>query len=277
MTARPTSLLLAMSLTTLLGAQAVQPRAAEAATVVSSNWAGYAVTGRSFRRASGTWTVPTATCSPGSATYSAAWVGIGGYSTSSKALEQTGIEADCSSSGTASYSAWTELVPANARTISMKVRPGDKMSASVDVRGKSVTLKLSNLTRKTAYKKTSTMAAPDVSSAEWIVEAPSGCKSSGSCQQLPLGDFGTIKFATARATTVAGHTGRIKDAAWTATKLNLSQSASSGRGFNSVSSSRGALTSALGSGGGSFGVSYENGSALGKAVVTQPALKRAGG
>ena len=277
MSARPAFLLLAMSLTALLGAQATEARPANAATVVSSNWAGYAVTGRTYRHVSGTWTVSTATCSSGTATYSAAWLGLGGYSESSKALEQTGTEADCSSSGTVRYSAWSELVPANAKTISMKVRPGDKMSASVDVRGKRVTLKLSNLTRGTNYKKTSNMAAPDVSSAEWIVEAPSGCNSSGSCQQLPLGDFGTIQFTHARATTLAGHSGGIGNSAWSATKLNLSQSGSSGRGFSSVSSSRSALTSALATGGSAFTVSYQNTSALGKARVTQPALKRAAG
>jgi hypothetical protein len=234
------------------------------------------VTGKTYRHASGTWTVSAVTCS-NAATYSATWVGIGGYSETATALEQTGTEADCNS-GTATYSAWSELVPANSRTLKMTVRPGDRMSASVDVRGTRVTLRLSNVTRGTSYKRTARMASPDVSSAEWIVEAPSGCTNSGSCRQLPLGDFGTVEFTNARATTVAGHTGTIGDTAWSATKVNLSQSGwGGGRGFSSVASTRGALTSALAAGGSSFAVTYEKSAALGKAVVTQPALRRAAG
>jgi peptidase A4-like protein len=276
MTARAT-LLLAMSLTSLLGAQAAAPRDASAATVVSSNWAGYAVTGKTYRHASGTWIVSAVTCSTAAATYSATWVGIGGYSETATALEQTGTEADCNS-GTATYSAWSELVPANARTLKMAVQPGDRMSASVDVRGTRVTLRLSNITRGTSYKRTERMAAPDVSSAEWIVEAPSGCTYSGTCRQLPLGDFGTVAFTNARATTVAGHTGTIGDPAWSATKVNLNQSGwGGGRGFSSVAPTRGALTSALAAGGSSFAVNYEKSAALGKAVVMQPALRRAAG
>jgi hypothetical protein len=252
-----------------------EARAAATRTVVSSNWAGYAVTGRSFRRVSGAWTVSAQSCTGGEASYSAAWVGLGGYSPTSRALEQIGTEADCSSSGRVTYSAWSELVPANARTIKMKVRPGDRISASVDVTGNQVVLRLRNLTRGTSSTRTARMSAPDVSSAEWIVEAPSGCDSNGSCQELPLGDFGTVRFTQAQATTTAGHAGTIRDAAWSTTKLILSQDGSSGRGFAGVSSQRGALASALASAGGSFAVSYDASRSLGKPVVTQPALKRA--
>ena len=74
--------------------------------------------------------------------------------------------------GTASYSAWYELVPATSVPIKLKVSPGNKVSASVKVNGTNVTLTFKNLTRKTNFTKTLTMAAPDVSSAEWIAEAP---------------------------------------------------------------------------------------------------------
>jgi Peptidase A4 family len=58
---------------------------------VSSNWAGYAVAGPvpasgaavSYRAVSGTWVQPTATCTPGKATYSAFWVGLGGFAETS--------------------------------------------------------------------------------------------------------------------------------------------------------------------------------------------------
>ena len=62
-----------------------------------------------FSSVSGAWTQPAATCSRGR-TYSAVWVGLGGYSASE--LEQIGTDANCSSSNRASYGSWYELVPA---------------------------------------------------------------------------------------------------------------------------------------------------------------------
>ena len=99
---------------------------------ISSNWAGYAVVGaggvtRHFTRVAGDWVEPTVDCIAGSNTYSAFWVGIGGYSQSSKALEQTGTEADCDSNGDAHYYAWYELVPHGPVTVSLSVSPGDSM------------------------------------------------------------------------------------------------------------------------------------------------------
>ena len=88
--------------------------AALAKTTTNSNWAGYAVhyPGVSFRQVSGTWKQPNATCVPGQSTYSAVWVGIGGYKPTSHALEQIGTEADCNAAGNTVVSAWYELVPA---------------------------------------------------------------------------------------------------------------------------------------------------------------------
>jgi hypothetical protein len=79
----------------------------------SSNWAGYAVkrSGVRFRHVSGSWVQPAVDCSSGSGTYSAVWVGLGGSSAGSQALEQIGTEADCTSGGTARYATWYELVP----------------------------------------------------------------------------------------------------------------------------------------------------------------------
>jgi hypothetical protein len=157
----------------------------------------------------------------------------------------------------------------------MKVRPGDTMSASVAVKAHRVTLKLRNVTRRTSFTKTARMSAPDVTSAEWIVEAPSGCDSSGNCRQLDLADFGTVPFTSARATATSGHTGTISDRAWSATRLNLSQVGSSaGPGRGNVSAGPGALASALSAGGGAFSVSYQSDSSFGKARSTMPALQR---
>ncbi|MGA8296249.1 MAG: G1 family glutamic endopeptidase [Acidimicrobiales bacterium] len=77
------------------GAVAAQPGWA------STNWSGYAATSSTpYTSVSGQWTVPTVTGPNGS--YSAAWVGIDGYSNSD--LIQTGTEQDYSNGG--QYSAW---------------------------------------------------------------------------------------------------------------------------------------------------------------------------
>ena len=120
----------------------VQPRfgiqqglKAGAGTETSSNWAGYAVANRKpFTSVTGKWVQPVATCADLSSTYSAFWVGLGGFDDSSQALEQTGTEANCSAAGRATYTVWYELVPAGPVTVKMVVRPGDAISATVGER-----------------------------------------------------------------------------------------------------------------------------------------------
>ena len=56
-------------------------------TETSSNWAGYAVTHRKpFTSVTGKWVQPTATCADLSSTYSAFWVGLGGFITAAVVL-----------------------------------------------------------------------------------------------------------------------------------------------------------------------------------------------
>jgi hypothetical protein len=246
-------------------------QAAAATTATSTNWAGYAVTGARFRRVIGSWTVPKGNCAGSGDGYSAAWVGLGGFSSSSKSLEQTGTELDCVG-GRARYSAWYELVPATARNVQLKVHAGDRIAAAVTVQGRKVTMTLRNRTTGASFRKLATMSAPDVSSAEWIVEAPAGCTSGGSCRQLPLADFGTLAFSGASATTTSGKTGRISRSAWSATKLNL---VAGGAGPGAAkTASAGAAPSQLGGGGSSFAVTYQSVSPGAKSRSTLPALTR---
>jgi hypothetical protein len=233
------------------------------AATVSSNWAGYAVSGTSYASVSGTWTQPAATCdaSTYSQSASAFWVGLGGNSETSNALEQTGTEADCTAGGTATYSAWYELVPAASVKLPLKVSAGDKMSGSVSVNGTKVTVKLRNLTTGRSFTKTLRMAAPDVSSAEWIAEAPSALVPGGT-RILPLTDFGTVRFASAAATSTTGHTGSIADSAWTATRINLASEAGGGPGFGPFAgpgSGAQALTSRLAAAGSTFSIAWSEG------------------
>jgi Peptidase A4 family len=193
---------------------------ARADTTTSSNWAGYAVHGSGvrFREASGWWREPNLTCS-GTRTYSSIWVGLGGYATGANALEQVGTEADCSPSGHTLTSVWYELVPAASRSIAINVWPGDLIAAAVAVNGHRVTVTVADRTRGEFFRRTMYAPSLDVSSADWIVEAPSDC--SGSCSQLPLADFGPVAFTRAAAVTTSGHAGRISNGAWLATRLVL--------------------------------------------------------
>jgi hypothetical protein len=231
----------------------------------SSNWAGYAVhhSGVNFTKVIGAWTQPQATCTAGRPTYSSVWVGIGGYSESSQALEQIGTEADCSAAGKAASSAWYELVPATSRTIKLTIDAGDHVRASVSVVGQQVALTLDDLTRHRSFTKTLHASTLDTTSAEWIVEAPSVCGASvtGACQTLPLADFGSTGFSAARATSTAGHTGSIQDRKWTTTKISLAEGGHRFIGMGGPSGQAAALVtavpSALTAAGSAFTVTYQ--------------------
>jgi hypothetical protein len=85
-----------------------------------------------------------------------------------------------------------------------------------------VTLQLTNTTRRVRVTRRVTVLQPDLTSAEWVAEAPSSCSSSGQCRTLPLANFGSVAFTRA-ATTGDGHGGTISDAAWQATPLELAE------------------------------------------------------
>src|SRR6059058_5463768 len=107
----------------------------------SNNWFGYnqgtlEQGSKLFNSITGDWTVPTATRhTAGQDEYSSDWIGIGGgcvdagCTVGDNTLIQTGTESDVSSKGTASYSAWWEVIPGPSITISMKVGAGDRMHA----------------------------------------------------------------------------------------------------------------------------------------------------
>ena len=212
-----------------LAAVATLVAAAPASAATSSNWAGYAVTrsGSTFKKVTGTWVQPAVDCTAGERTYSAYWVGLGGYHSDSGALEQVGTEADCTSSGGVHYEAWYELVPAGAVTLDMRVRPGDRLSASVTVTGHRVRMRIADETTGAVAVKTRTARTVDTRSAEWIVEAPSLCDGAGRCETQPLADFGTAAFTRVSATSAGGHTGTLTDANWTRTPISLTAGGSS--------------------------------------------------
>jgi hypothetical protein len=229
-------------------ASAGAARAASASTItpqVSSNWSGYAAiatdetVSTSFTDVTGTWVQPKATCTIGRASSSAFWVGIGGYDESSNSLQQLGTGIDCSGNTTTpSYYAWWELVPASAQQIkTLKIFPGDTITAAVLVNGQKITFSLRDVTRKTRFSKVMTTAqAIDTGSAEWVAEAPSECGSVGRCRVVPLTNFGTVTFTNAAVIangqpgTLIGPTTPAGPSPWTATPIELI-GGGSGRGF----------------------------------------------
>ena len=251
---------IALSVTLIAALLALAPPTGASASTwatTSSNWAGYATSkpGTSFRHVSGTWVAPAAHCGSGARRYSAVWLGLGGLHTTSRALEQVGTEADCAG-GKGYYSAWYEIVPAAPVKLGLTIRPGDTMSASVAVSGRSVKLFIADRTRGTSFSKRLDVAQVDVSSAEWIVEAPSACGDNGNCRALPLANFGTTPFARVKATSATGHTGTISDPAWSAVAITLSTRAR-GLRFTTAQRSATAVPADLSPAGDAFAVTYQ--------------------
>jgi hypothetical protein len=182
----------------------------------STNWAGYSATGGRFTRVSATWKQPTATCTAATA-YSSFWVGLDGDGTNT--VEQIGTDADCSG-GKPVYYAWYEMYPKFPVNLSLTIRPGDTLSASVTTDGSgSFTLAIRDTTSGRSFTTVQKLRRAKLGSAEVIAEAPS----SGSV--LPLANFGSVGFSAA---TVNGqpignfHPDRINMVSGTTTKATTS-------------------------------------------------------
>jgi hypothetical protein len=167
---------------------AVRGRSANA--VLSTNWSGYAATGRSTS-VSATWTEPTGHCTS-SSTFSSFWVGLDGFGSNS--VEQTGSEVDCSG-GQARYFGWYEMFPALPVNFSNPVHPGDHLTGSVTFTGSGhYTLVLKDTTQGWSHTIQKTRNAAKHASAEVIAEAPADAFSGAI---LPLTNFGTAHFSNA--------------------------------------------------------------------------------
>lgn len=174
----------------------------------SSNWSGYADYGSTFTGVSGSWTVPTLTCTSSATTYSSHWIGIDGAGSST--VEQVGTEADCVGM-TPVYDAWFEMYGDTAVNGGFEVQLGsgdpvaplDPISARVSVVNNLWTLSISDgsLSHGWSFSTTANFAAAQ-SSAEWVVERPEICSST--CALASLSDFGSVTFTSSTVTTAAG-------------------------------------------------------------------------
>jgi hypothetical protein len=226
----------------------------------SENWAGYAVTAATpFRRVVGEWIQPAPRCTPGRESFSAFWVGLGGFLPSSRKLEQIGTDSDCGRGGRVRSYAWYELIPAGPVNLPLVVRPGDRLAASVTVGGRFVALHIRDLRDGAAINLTRRMRSPDLSSAEWIAEAPTGCEESG-CRVLPLANFGSVTFSNAQSALVGAPPAPLASTSFQRTRLDLAAGGTGSSGLEeNASANAPSLLASAGSllEGGTFTVSYE--------------------
>lgn len=173
----------------------------------STNWAGYAALTSltnpsvgSVSNVQGKWLVPTMSCTSTGNTYSSIWVGIDGYSNGT--VEQTGIEADCTS-GQPQYYGWYEMYPKFGYKVPVTISQGNTITGKVEYIGSgNFRLTLTNASTGKSFVTTQRNSRAQRTSAEWIVEAPS----SGGV--LPLANFWT-DFLSGSQARIKGNTSTI--------------------------------------------------------------------
>ena len=142
--------------------------------VSAFNWAGYADTAtkaQTFTKVSGSWTVPSVTCSAEDQITSD-WVGLDGFN--SNTVEQLGTISWCFQ-GAPTYFTWYEMFPKGTIEVGKTLKPGDQISASVTRTGTSYALKLTDSTtagNNISVTKTCALTKCKDTSAEWISERP---------------------------------------------------------------------------------------------------------
>jgi hypothetical protein len=176
----------------------------------------------------GSWIVPTVTGPSRGSTHLSEWVGIDGCN--NPTVEQVGT-AESVVNGKASYYAWWEMYSSGIgqpeqRITSMKIRPGDSITASVQyitsgANAGSFELTIVDNSRPgdafTTYQTSAQTQSPlaQRACAEWIVEAPTQ-----NGQITTPAHFGQVTFSDASAV-INGVSGPIGTAAWQSQPVNL--------------------------------------------------------
>ena len=204
--------------------------AASVATSVTSlqsvNWAGYAASfgTTTFRFVSAQFTAPSLDCTGVTApngAWSAHWIGLDGFRSTSTTVEQTGLLAGCNGT-TPVYAPFWEMFPNAPGYPSITVNAGDTISMSVyyNRSTRKFTLTFSDTT--SGQKFTRTRACPAGAtcrrnSAEAISEAPFDTTTS---TFLPLADFHTASFANVAITNTSGtHRGGLQSSFWNTSQI----------------------------------------------------------
>ncbi|MEA2257085.1 MAG: hypothetical protein QOG35_3130, partial [Solirubrobacteraceae bacterium] len=182
----------------------------------SNNWFGYnqgtlEQGGKQFNSIAGDWTVPTATQHASGDEFSSDWIGIGGgcvdasCNVTDNTLIQTGTEQDVSG-GSASYSAWWEVIPGPSIAIgNMTVGAGDHMHADITevAAGANVwKITLQDVTRGETFTTTVPYSSTHAT-AEWIEETPLLLSTSPGLAALP--NLTNVPFTAAKTNGVAAN------------------------------------------------------------------------
>lgn len=174
----------------------------------SNCWSGYVLEGGPFGLVQGQWTVP-AVQPQGGSQDSAIWVGIDGFGPTSLIQVGTDQSYSCCILGP-SYSAWYQVLPADEFSVGIPypVSPGDVMMAwiaALDSNGQvtdtppaqnvtsSWIITLNNTTQHWVFSKKVSFAGT-LSTAEWIVEAPTFCSWPSPCAVTRIANYGSVAF-----------------------------------------------------------------------------------
>ncbi|MCL5946519.1 MAG: G1 family endopeptidase, partial [Chloroflexi bacterium] len=166
-----------------------------------------------FTDVKGTWTVPQVDCTKNPNSEVGVWVGLDGVE--SPTVEQAGISSRCRQ-GVAQYSAWVEIFPGDPHTVDLAIAPNDQISAEVRyLGGQLFRLSLTDLTTGRSFAAGYNAPGANLSSAEWIVEAP---LVNGTIATLATFSPITISGATV---TADGQAGSITNPHWGASQVEM--------------------------------------------------------
>ena len=234
----------------VVGAASASGGVVAAAPASSPNWAGYVVEDLAgvpvaFTSVTASWLQPKASCASGAAS-SAFWVGLGGYGPAATGLLQIGTDTDCTAAHEPKYYAWYDIPPNEGVLLRLKVAARDALTASVTMNSArtEVLFRIANRTTGLSYSKRLPVSSPDLTSAEWIAEAPVACNASG-CRTVRLADFGSVAFTNVAAA-AGGHEGTITHGGWTAVPIRLDPNAQQQQLFSPGLSSPGPPASTAG-------------------------------
>lgn len=172
---------------------------------MSYNWSGYyAGSATPFTAAKSTYVQPAVKCAkPGAYSFTVFWVGLDGWTDGT--VEQAGTSAICTGEGSGHppvYFAWWEMYPTNAiQAVSLLIKPGDRIEASVTYAASTAdyVMTVANMTTHKRFTETAKCASDlmcERSSAEWIVERPSGYPSG---EFYNLADWGKMPLTDNKA------------------------------------------------------------------------------
>jgi hypothetical protein len=176
------------------------------APTVSENWSGDAALGaKKFNSVHSVFVQPAVKCDGKPLTITSNWVGIDGYN--NQTVEQDGTFGFCGGKThmTPQYVAWYEMYPGPSADV-FAVHPGDIIDVSVNYSNGNFTMAETDETTGKTASTTASNPNAERDSAEWIIERPAYCNSSGTkCELGALADYDTTTMSGATASVDGGN------------------------------------------------------------------------